>query len=102
MRRAAKIDNNQPLIVDALRAVGARVQSLAAVGDGVPDLLVQFRDMFYLLEVKDPAQPPSKRKLTEEQEFFHKRWASSRLGVVETPEEALQAIGAIDYDKLPF
>ena len=45
MRRAARIDRNQPEIVKALRQVGAHVTSLAAVGDGVPDLLVGFQGM---------------------------------------------------------
>jgi hypothetical protein len=40
MRRAAKIDANQPQIVEALRKAGATVHSLAAVGNGIPDLLV--------------------------------------------------------------
>ena len=43
MRRAAKVDANQEQIVQALRACGATVQSLAGVGKGVPDLLVGIR-----------------------------------------------------------
>lgn len=38
--RAAKVDKNQPEIVEALRAEGAVVQHLHAVGVGCPDLLV--------------------------------------------------------------
>jgi len=43
MRRTAKVDANHREIVDALRRIGAGVQSLAGVGNGVPDLLVYFR-----------------------------------------------------------
>lgn len=43
MRRAARTDANQTAIVEALRKCGASVQSLAAVGKGVPDLLVGLR-----------------------------------------------------------
>ena len=43
MRRAAKIDENQPEIVDALRAMGCSVTILSAVGNGCPDILVGFR-----------------------------------------------------------
>lgn len=42
MRRAPKIDRNQPEIVEALRKAGAFVQSLAGVADGCPDLLVGY------------------------------------------------------------
>ena len=52
MRRAAKVDGNQAEIVSALRQVGAEVQSLASVGQGVPDLLVGFRSRNFLLECK--------------------------------------------------
>jgi Holliday junction resolvase len=53
MRRAAKIDANQEQIVSALRAAGATVQSLAAIGNGCPDLLVGFNRKTLLMEIKD-------------------------------------------------
>ena len=94
MRRAAKVDANQEQIVSALRAAGATVQSLAAIGKGVPDLLVAFRDGMYLLEVKDGAKVPSKRVLTGDQVTWHAAWGC-RVHVVHTPEQALAAIGAV-------
>lgn len=39
-RRAAKIDANQPAIVDAFERCGYLVLSLAPMGRGCPDLLV--------------------------------------------------------------
>jgi Holliday junction resolvase len=95
MRRAAKIDANQEAVVGALRAAGAQVQSLAAVGKGVPDLLVKYQGSFYLIEVKDGRQPPSKRQLTPDQVKWHEEWKCAFLGVVENPEQALKFIGAI-------
>ena len=53
MRRAAKIDANHVQVVLALEAAGATVQSLAAVGQGVPDLLVGFQGKTLLMEIKD-------------------------------------------------
>lgn len=94
MRRAAKVDDNQAEIVDALRTVGASVQSLAAVGVGVPDLLVGFRLNTYLLEVKDGKKPPSKRELTEDQILWHIDWTGGPCVVVTSVGEALAAIGA--------
>ena len=95
MRRAAKIDANQEAVVIALRAAGATVQSLAAIGKGVPDLLVGYKGAFYLIEVKDGRKAPSQRKLTEDQVKWHEEWKSALLGVIESPDEALRFIGAI-------
>lgn len=97
MRRAARVDDNQALIVQALRRVGAEVQSLAMVGDGCPDLLVAFRSANFLLEVKDGSKPPSKRKLTADEAAWHARWAGrGQVAVVATVHEALVAIGAVE------
>lgn len=92
MRRAAKVDANQDQVVSALRAAGAVVQSLAAIGKGVPDLLVRFRGTLFLLEVKDGSKPPSKQKLTDAQREWHQCWP---VEVVNSPEAALRAVGAM-------
>lgn len=93
MRRAARVDGNQRQIVEALRRAGATVQSLAAVGVGVPDLLVGLRRQSFLLEVKDPAQDPCKQRLTPAQVVWHRTWNGLPVAIVRTPEEALRAVG---------
>lgn len=92
MRRAAKIDDNQREIVDALRQAGCSVQSLAGVGKGVPDLVVGFRKRNFLLEIKDGSKSPSKRKLTPDEQNFHKMWKGAVV-IVESIDEALRAVG---------
>lgn len=92
MRRAARTDANQVAIVDALRAVGATVHSLAAVGRGCPDLLVGYRGITYLIEVKDGAKAPSQRVLTQDQRQWHGMWTGGHLRVVDSLESALAAI----------
>lgn len=103
MRRAAKIDRNQTEIVSALRKIGCKVQSLAALGSGVPDLLVLVPlrpptvfgptgPWLLLLEVKDPQQPPNKRRLKPAQVEWHAEWAGAPLAVVESVEDALKAL----------
>jgi hypothetical protein len=94
MRRAAKVDANQAEIAAALRTAGATVYSLAAVGNGIPDLLVGFRRGTWLLEVKDGKKPPSARELTPDQVRFHSEWFGGPCMVVNSTEEALAAIGA--------
>lgn len=95
LRRAAKIDANQPEIVEALRSVGATVVSLAAAGNGTPDLLVGFRQSTYLLEVKDGNKAKSARQLTPDQIKWHVEWTGGPLAVVSCVGEALSFIGAV-------
>ena len=95
MRVAAKIDANQEQVVLALRAVGASVQTLAAVGKGVPDLLVGYQGKTILLEVKDGRKPPSARKLTEDQLKWHGAWRGGPLAVVDGPDAALRMLGVM-------
>lgn len=89
MRRAAAADSNQPEIVAALRKAGALVHPMHAVGGGFPDLLVCFRGKLLLIEVKDGAKPPSKRKLTPDQVEFHRLWP---VTVVKNVDEAIAVI----------
>lgn len=93
MRRAARLDDNQVDIAAALRDAGCDVQSLAAVGCGVPDLLVWHPATgYHIVEIKNPEQVPSKRELTRAQRKFHAFWRGP-IAVVETPAEALAAVG---------
>lgn len=94
MRRAARVDDNQRQIVDALRRVGCSVWSLAGVGKGFPDLAVGFRGRNLFLEVKDGSKPPCKRKLTPDEEAFHASWRG-HVAVVESVEDALKIVGVM-------
>jgi hypothetical protein len=95
-RYRAKVDANHTDIVTALRSVGAGVQSLAMVGDGCPDLLVAFRGVWYLLEVKDGSKPPSHRKLTPAEQMWLFRFDElAPVFVVNSVDEALEVIGAV-------
>lgn len=52
MRRAAKVDSNQTEVVEAFRTLGCSVQSLAALGKGVPDIMVSLGGITWLVEIK--------------------------------------------------
>lgn len=93
MRRAARVDDNQPEIVAALRQCGCSVQILSMVGQGCPDLMVCKPDgEIVLYEVKDGSKPPSERRLTLDQERWHRGW-NSHVYVVNNITEALAAVG---------
>lgn len=91
MRRAARIDANHTEIVQALRAVGCEVLSLAAIGKGCPDLLLYIpsQHRFVLVEIKDGKKCKSARSLTPDQVRWHVRWPVS---VVESTEQALKLL----------
>lgn len=92
MRRRARVDANQPALVRELRRIGCSVQSIAPLGCGVPDLLVGVGHANWLLEVKDPAQPPSRRVLTPDEQEWHQCWRG-QVAVIETLEQALRLLG---------
>lgn len=98
MRRAARVDENQPEIVAALRLAGVCVQPLHAVGDGCPDLLCGYRGRNILIEIKNPEADPCKRRLTPDQVDWHAHWLGE-VHVVLTAEEAINAIRGTEYDQ---
>ncbi len=88
MRRvgqARRRDANEAAIVQALRAIGAKVRQISA--PGVPDLLVLYRGQVTLIECKTKLG-----SATLAQELLSAEgWP---VVVVRTPEAALQAIQA--------
>lgn len=83
MRYAARVDVNQPDIVKALRQIGAEVNYMHQLGMGTPDLLVSFRQRWYVIECKS-----DDGELNEDQ----KRWIGRQKAPVYTvrsPEEAV-------------
>jgi hypothetical protein len=85
------VDSNQSDIVAALRAIGASVSPTHTIGGGFPDLVCGFRGRSVLFEIKDPAQPPSKRKLTDDEAIWFGNWKGEAY-VIETAEEAIQIL----------
>jgi hypothetical protein len=96
IRRAAKVDANHAEVAAALMRCGAWVIDCSAVGKGFPDLLVSHRGRLFLVEVKDGAKSPSRRKLTPAQESFHAaaKATGTPVHVVESVEQALSLVSA--------
>lgn len=90
--RAKRVDDNQPEIVKQLKKIpGVSVAHTHTIGDGFVDLVIGFRGNNYLCEVKDPSKPPSKRKLTPDEERFHARW-TGQIAIIETVNDFLKLI----------
>jgi hypothetical protein len=91
MRHAARIDANQEQIVFALRAMGATVR-VVTQGNGLPDLLVGFRGVTILMEVKDGQKVPSARKLTPAEQKFFDEWRGGIVAIVNSVDEAIDLL----------
>lgn len=89
--RAAKVDDNQKEIVQAFRQMGCTVTLLHAVGQGCPDLLVGVNGFNILAEVKDGNKPPSKQKLTPDQERWHDEWRGQKV-IINSVEKAIRTV----------
>jgi len=64
--------------------------SVLPLVDGV-DILVGFRKMNFIFEIKDPAKPPSRRVLTPNEEKFHRGWGG-QIHTVTTVAEIIRII----------
>jgi len=83
MRRAAKVDDNQNDVVDRFRELGCSVAITSKLGQGFSDLVVGLGGFNVLVEVKDGSKPPSKRKLTDDEQKFMEGWRGE-YRIVET------------------
>lgn len=86
LRRTSRRDDNEQQIRKALEAVGALVKPL----QHPCDLIVRFGGRVWLLEVDNPEN--KYRKRDQEQLDFLALW---RVPIVQTPMQALRAIGAV-------
>lgn len=73
MRRAARVDRNQPEIVEAFRKMGWSVLIISQLKNCC-DLFVSKSGRTIAVEIKDGDKPPSQQKLTEGEEKFMESW----------------------------
>ena len=95
MRKRGRVDDNHSSIVKRLRVHGASVVSLANLGKGVPDLLIGFKGLNLLAEVKDGNKPPSGRKLTPDEQEFATAWRGDAPRLLEREEDCDDLIDRI-------
>ena len=91
VRRRSRIDANQPAITRAMRQLGAVVTPIHTLGKGVPDLLVSWRQNWFVIEVKDGAKPPSDRQLTPDE----REWIGAQKAPVHIIESVEQAVSLL-------
>lgn len=91
MRRAARVDKNQPHIVNGLRRVGASVLVVSQLKNCF-DILVGYNGKNFIIEIKDGDKPPSQKQLTKGELEFKNNWKGGSYYVVENLDEALNVI----------
>lgn len=91
MRTRGRTDANQQEVARYLRSLGMSVHIASSAGGGFPDLVVGFRGVTCLLEVKDGAKFESQRVLTSAQEEWHATWAG-HCHVCESKEAAAREV----------
>ena len=86
----ARVDGNHAEVISALRKAGIGAVSLAALGNGIPDVAAGLRGINVFLEVKC-GDFPSQKKLTADELAFHESWPG-QICVVDSPEAAVLAV----------
>lgn len=94
-RYTQRTDSNHAEIVRRARQVGCAVIDIHALA-GTLDIVVGFRGVIYLVEIKDGAKIPSKRRLTpaEEKTVEEFRRVDCPVYIVESADDLLRVIGA--------
>ncbi len=85
---AKRTDGNHQLVKEELEAatVGASVFDAAGMGKGFPDFVMAFCDRNWLIELKNPDQSASRRRLTAAQVGFHETWHGDVITVCSAAE----------------
>ena len=83
-------DANHRHIQRAFEQHYCRVKDVSGV-PGFVDLVVKLGSQVRLVEIKDPNQPPSQRKLTVAEDKFWKYWGEDPL-IVETYDDVRRVV----------
>lgn len=96
MRRRVHKDSNHDAVVAELRAHGATVLETHALGNGLPDLIVGYRGVTALVELKNGSRDHQtireKRERLARQAAYLARWAGGPAFVATSTEDVLQRL----------
>lgn len=90
-RYAARIDVNQPELVEYLRSFGASFQHTHTI-PGALDGIVGFAGIDQRVEIKDPKKTKSEKKLTTLEKDVFDQWAGRKPIVIETKDDCLNLL----------
>jgi len=87
-----RTDANHKSLINSIRQIPSiSVFSTHTLGKGFPDIVVGYKGINYLFEIKDSAKTPSQKKLTPDEVKFHCSWFG-QVNIIETIEDVLRYI----------
>jgi len=93
MHYRAKVDVIQPEVTKQLRQMGCKVQPLHTVGKGFGDLLVAYRYVVAILELKSGTKAAKHKKTDADQAKFKQEWGDDiHVLTVTSPEDAIAQV----------
>lgn len=96
---AKKADANQPDLVKFLRQLGATFQHTHQIA-GALDGIVGCFGIDQRVEIKDPEQPKSARKLTDKEQDTFNDWRGRKPVIIETEDDCLELIKTLRAEAL--
>ena len=90
-----RVDANQVQIVGYFRKLGCSVMDCSPLGKGRPDIIVGYRGINMLCEIKDGSKPLSARTLTDAEIDFHESWRG-KIVIIESFEDCIAILESID------
>jgi hypothetical protein len=97
--RGKKKDANQGEIVEVLEKSGFATEDMSHVGNGFPDLLVAYRNVMKLVEVKNRKTSYGRKGLNERQRRLHQRFTVSVISTVDEAAEFVRVMKACKTEK---
>jgi hypothetical protein len=92
-------DRNHDEIAGAFVAHGATWADTYQLGDGFPDGIAGYMGLSVPVEIKDPTNPPSKQKLTDDEAQWHAKWKGSKA-IIRSEADARALIDRMSRDAL--
>jgi hypothetical protein len=87
-----RVDENQKQIIHTFIALGASVLNLSRVGEGCPDILIGYKGVICLVEIKRD----EKAAFTEPQIKFMQNWKGGPVSRIDSVDAAIRLIKMLD------
>lgn len=87
-----RTDANHKQILQLLKRIpNLSVFSTHILGKGFPDIVIGYKGINYLVEIKDGNKVKSQKKLTEAETKFHEQW-KGQIMIAENIDEILKIL----------
>jgi hypothetical protein len=94
---AKRTDKNQQLLMDTFRSLGATVHDLSKCGNGIPDLLIGYKNHTCLVEIKSSDKAP----YTKHQKDFLATWKGGMIARIDNVDCAIRLIKVLNSLQIP-